>query len=189
MTGLVLLTGGRGRRMGSPKHVLAHPRGGTWGGHLVRVFESVFPGGPILLLGEPLPERPELAALQDPRQGPAEALRLWAAVSVAEASRWWIVACDQVRWDADRLGAWSQRALAADPGRSAWVVARHGGHLQPLGGFLPGSLRPAMAALRPRSLMALVEALPHVVVDAEGPEWRDLDTASDLQAFEAEEGP
>ena len=74
-TGLLLLSGGAGRRMGSPKHALGHPAGGSWGGHLVRVFESVFPGGPILVLGEPLPDRPELQALEDPREGPAMALR------------------------------------------------------------------------------------------------------------------
>jgi len=58
--GLLLLSGGAGQRMGARKHALEHPAGGSWGGHLVRVFETVFPEGPIQVLGEPLPDSPEL---------------------------------------------------------------------------------------------------------------------------------
>ena len=49
--GLLLLTGGRGRRLGGPKHLRPHPAGGSWGGHLAGVFAAVFPGGPVQVRG------------------------------------------------------------------------------------------------------------------------------------------
>lgn len=187
-TGLLLLSGGQGRRMGEAKHALAHPAGGSWGGHLVRVFESVFPGGVAQVLGDPLPDRPDLPVIEDPRGGPARALQAWADQKAPAAGRWWVVACDQVRWSPAALEAWARRAEAADPDGARWVVARHGGRLQPLGGWLPSSLRPALAAAAPRSLMALVESLPHLVLPCDGPEWMDVDTPEERRAFE-NEGP
>jgi molybdopterin-guanine dinucleotide biosynthesis protein A len=184
--GLLLLSGGRGRRMGSAKHALAHPAGGTWGGRLVQVFEAVFPGAPVQVLGDPLPDRPDLGALEDPREGPARALQVWAVREAPSVRRWWIVACDQVRWAPGSLAAWARRAEAADPGADHWVMARHDGHLQPLGGWLPASLRPALAAATPRSLMALAESLPHLVLPCEGPEWVDVDTPEERRAFESD---
>ena len=76
--GLLLLSGGSGTRMGAPKHALPHPGGGSWGGHLVGVFAAVFPDGPVQVLGDPLPDHPDLPRLEDPREGPAVALRTWA---------------------------------------------------------------------------------------------------------------
>ena len=43
--------------------------GTTWGSHLVAVFQSVFPDGPVQVLGEALEDRPELPVMDDPRQG------------------------------------------------------------------------------------------------------------------------
>ncbi len=186
MTGLLLLTGGQSRRMGAPKHSLPHPEGGTWGSHLVRVFEAVCPGGPVVVLGEPLPDRPDLPRLDDPREGPAVALRTWCAAPTPEAARWWIVACDQVRWTPDRLAVWLRRAEAADPGADRWVMAEHGGCLQPLGGFLGGSLRPLLAGSCERSLTGLAQAARRLVLPADGPEWQDLDTPEERRAFEGE---
>lgn len=185
-TGLLLLSGGRSRRMGAPKHALGHPAGGTWGGHLVRVFESVFPGSPILVLGDPLPDRPELAVLSDPREGPATALRAWARSSSATPRRWWVVACDQVRWTPARLRAWADQAAAADPDAVHWVMASSAGHLQPLGGWLPDQFRPRLAQASGTSLASLVDALPHLVLPSEGPEWRDVDTPAERAEFEAD---
>lgn len=184
--GLLLLSGGQSRRMGAPKHALGHPGGGTWGGHLVGVFEAVFPGGPILIVGDPLPDRPDLTVLSDPREGPAAALRAWALVSPAAPRRWWVLACDQVRWTPERLRAWADRAEAADPGAAHWVMARSGGHLQPLGSWLPDALRPRLAQAASRSLAALAEILPHLVLAQDGPEWRDVDTPEERAAFEAD---
>lgn len=172
--------------MGEPKHALAHPEGGTWGGHLVRVFGAVCPGGPVVVLGEPLPDRPGLPRLDDPREGPAVALRTWCGAPAPEAGRWWIVACDQVRWTPDRLAAWFRRVEAADPGALHWVMAEHGDRLQPLGGVLAGGLRPVLAGSGERSLTRLALAVPHLVLPAQGPEWQDLDTPEDRRAFEAE---
>lgn len=185
-TGLLLLSGGQGRRMGGAKHALGHPAGGSWGGHLVRVFESVFPGGVAQVLGDPLPDRPDLPVVQDPREGPARALHAWAALPAPVVDRWWVVACDQVRWSPAALEAWIRRAEAADPEAAHWVVAQHGGRLQPLGGWLPATLRPALSTAAPRSLMALVEALPHLVLPCDGPEWMDVDTPQERQMFEGE---
>jgi len=182
--GLLLLSGGQSRRMGEAKHAIAHPAGGTWGGRLVQVFETVFPGAPIEVLGDPLPDRPDLPAREDPREGPARALQAWAAREAPPARRWWVVACDQVRWTPEGLADWARRAEAADPGVDRWVLARHGGHLQPLGGWLPASLRPAVATATPRSLTALVQSLPHLVLPCEGPEWMDVDTPEERRAFE-----
>jgi molybdopterin-guanine dinucleotide biosynthesis protein A len=181
--GLLLLSGGAGSRLGAPKHALAHPNGGSWGGHLARVFEEVFPGAPVQVLGESLPDRPELPRLDDPREGPAVALRAWAASEAPAVDLWWVVACDQVRWTPARLEAWSAACEAADPAHAHWVLALHGGHLQPLGGWLPAALRPALAATTARSMKALVEALPHLVLPAEGEEWADVDTPEERDKF------
>ncbi|WP_257305143.1 molybdenum cofactor guanylyltransferase [Geothrix campi] len=185
-TGLLLLSGGQSRRMGAAKHALAHPAGGSWGGRLVEVFEAVFPGAPIQILGDPLPDRPDLAVLEDPREGPAKALRTWAALEAPAVRRWWVVACDQVRWTPSSLQAWDHRAEAADPRTRHWVVAQHGGRLQPLGGWLPAALRPAVAGSTTRSLTALTESLPHLVLSCDGPEWMDVDTPEERRAFEDE---
>lgn len=183
--GLLLLSGGQSRRMGTAKHALAHPAGGTWGGHLVRVFETVFPEAPVQVLGDPLMDRADLPVIADPRQGPAAALRTWAACGVPAARRWWVAACDQVRWTPERLGAWALRAETADPGAARWVAAEHGGRLQPLGSWLPAGLLPALAARPETSLLALVEALPHLLLPCDGPEWQDVDTPEERRAFEA----
>lgn len=184
MTGLLLLTGGQGRRMGAPKHSLPHPDGGTWGGHLARVFESLWPTGAAMVLGEPLPDRPDLPRFDDPREGPAVALRRWCATVAPAEDRWWVVACDQIQWTPERLAAWFQLIQAADPEASRWVLAERDGRLQPLGGFLPGALRPALAATTERSLLRLAQTLPHLVLPAAGPEWEDLDTPEERRAFE-----
>lgn len=184
--GLLLLSGGESRRMGEAKHALAHPAGGSWGGRLVQVFEAVFPGAPVQVLGEPLPDRPDLTVLEDARQGPARALQAWAAQEVPAVGRWWVVACDQVRWTPVSLAAWARRAEVADPQGRHWIVAQHDGRLQPLGGWLPSALRPQVATSTPRSLMALAESLPHLLLPCDGPEWRDVDTPEERRAFEDE---
>ena len=180
--GLLLLTGGLGRRFGAPKHLQPHSAGGTWGGHLVAVFEAVFPGGPARVLGEGLPDRPDLAPLADPRQGPAVALRHWASGAEDHPERWWIVACDQIGWTAEALRAWHRAATAADPGAEHWVLARVRGRIQPLGGFLADALVPGLARAGGRSLMALSEALPARILDADGAHWLDVDTPEALKS-------
>ena len=188
MTGLLLLSGGRGRRMGASKHDLPHPDGGTWGGHLVRVFRALWPEGPVVVLGEPLPDHPDLLRCEDPREGPAVALRAWAQqdVPLPPVMRWWLVACDQVRWTVPSLRAWHRRVQAVDPAASHWVLATQEGHLQPLGGFLSDGLRPALAQSSATSLTGLATSLPHRLLPADGPEWQDLDTPEARRAFEAE---
>ncbi len=187
--GLLLLSGGGSRRMGTAKQDLAHPEGGTWGGHLVRVFQALHPEGPIQILGEALPDHPALPRLDDPRQGPALALRHWAKILLPAAQlnveRWWVVACDQVRWTPERLEAWTQTCEAADPAAAHWVLALHEGHLQPLGGWLPQALRPALSQSTGASLLRLVQALPHLALPQEGPEWADVDTPEERSEFEA----
>ena len=183
--GLLLLTGGQGSRMGSPKHNLPHPSGATWGNHLVAVFQAVVPGGPVQILGEALADRPDLPVLDDPRQGPAVALEHWAASPAPSVDLWWIVGCDQVRWCAADLRAWLALAQAADPGQRQWVVARAEGQLQPLGGFLPHRLRPLLAKSKVRSLGALVVSLPHRPLDSPLSGWRDVDTPEARRDFEA----
>ena len=184
--GLLLLSGGDGRRMGAPKHALDHPEGGSWGGHLVQVFGTVFQGGPMLVLGDVLPDHPELTRLEDPREGPAVALQTWARTETPDVDRWWIVACDQVRWTSQRLAEWARICEAEDPEAKHWVMALYGGHLQPLGGWLPNALRPSLAASSARSLMAMATSLPHLTVPCHGPEWADVDTQEDRQAWELE---
>jgi molybdopterin-guanine dinucleotide biosynthesis protein A len=184
--GLLLLTGGGGRRFGAPKHGQPHPDGGSWGGRLVTVFSQVFPGGPIQLLGDPLPDQPGLIPLDDPRQGPAVALRHWAEGAEGgfpAPRRWWILACDQVRWTPRALASWHARVARGDPDASRWVLARFRGRLQPLGGFLPGRLVPSLARCQARSLIGLVEALPHRVLAARGEAWLDVDTPEGLRRW------
>jgi molybdopterin-guanine dinucleotide biosynthesis protein A len=186
--GLLLLSGGEGRRMGAPKHALPHPQGGSWGGHLVGVFQACFPGGPVLVLGDRIPERPDLPRLEDPRQGPAVALQTWAAKEAPAVDRWWVVACDQVRWTPDRLVTWAAACQAADPEGTRWVLALHAEHRQPLGGWLPSTLRPVLAASRAASLQALVDEMPHLVLPQEGTEWDDLDSPEDRARWTQERG-
>ena len=165
--------------MGAPKHDQPHPHGGSWSGHLVRVFQEVFPEGSIRILGHPVPERPELERFDDPRMGPARALSLWAASALPPVDRWWVVACDQVRWEAQDLGAWHRKALDADPEARAWVLAEHGGRLQYLGGFLGAALLPIVAASGAPSLRELAASLPTQVIPSEGREWLDVDSPED----------
>lgn len=183
---MLLLTGGIGSRLGGPKHDLPHPSGGTWGSHLVSVFRNIFPDGPVHLLGDPLTGLTGLPAFPDPRQGPAVALQHWASLPAPQVDAWWVVACDQVRWRAPELRAWLALAEAADPGRGHWVIGKSGGQLQPLGGVLPHALRAALATATSRSLLALVAALPHCILENHLPGWADVDTVEDLAAFEAE---
>lgn len=185
---LLLLTGGLGFRMGTPKHDLLHPSGLSWGHHLVSVFRTVFPEGPVQVLGEALGDRPDLPVLDDPRQGPAVALQRWAAAPTPVVDLWWVVACDQVRWQARELRAWASLAQASDPDQAHWVIGRFAGHLQPLGGFLPHRLRPALAQAEARCLLALVESLPHLILDTDFPGWRDVDTPAERATFEGEHG-
>jgi molybdopterin-guanine dinucleotide biosynthesis protein A len=187
--GLLLLSGGAGTRLGGPKHALTHPAGGSWGGHLVGVFEAVFPGAPIQVLGEPLPDWRDLPCLDDPREGPAVALRTWASAAVPAAEVWWVVACDQVRWTPARLADWAACCEAMDPSNANWVMALHDGHLQPLGGWLPAILRPALAASQAHSLKTLAASLPHLAVPRDGAEWVDVDTPEERDAFEKKTSP
>jgi len=178
--GLLLLTGGKGRRFGGPKHAQPHPRGGTWGGHLVGVFEAVFPGGPVQVLGEPLPDRPELVPMADPGQGPAAALAHWAGRAVDTPERWWVVACDQVRWTPEALAAWHGRVLEADPRADHWVMAQVEDYAQYLGSFLPSHQLGTLATLQAFSLRDLARGLPTLTVPWPHPCWADVDTPEAL---------
>ncbi|BDU76993.1 NTP transferase domain-containing protein [Mesoterricola sediminis] len=185
--GLVLLTGGRGRRMGAAKHELPHPGGRSWGGHGVAVFRTVFPEGPLRILGEPLPDHPGLPRVADPRQGPAAALRAWAAQEGGTPRRWWVAPCDQVRWTPAALAAWYRAAEAADPDGAAWVVAGPAqGPAQWLGGFLGQALLPALARSTASSLHALAADLACIRLDWPGPWWEDVDTPEARRSWEAE---
>lgn len=188
--GILLLTGGRGRRFGGPKHDQPHPSGGTWGAHLVDVFGAVFPQGPVRVLGEPLPDRPGLDLARDPGQGPAAALVQWAGLAPSGPAplRWWVAACDQVRWTPESLAAWHARAAEADPDATRWVLARHGDHLQYLGGFLASSLAPALAGAAPGSMRTLVLDAPHAIIDWPADVWLDVDTPGAREAWLAERG-
>lgn len=185
-TGLLLLSGGRGARLGRTKHDAPHPDGGSWGGHLVRVFQAVCPEGPVCVLGDPLPDWPALPRLEDPREGPAVALRHWCLVPAPPAARWWVVACDQVRWTPATLRAWLARTEAADPGAAQWVLGSRDGRLQPLGGVMAHALREDLAGTTATSLHQAARGVPHLILDVEGEEWSDVDTPEERRRFEAE---
>ncbi len=172
--------------MGTPKHNLMHAAGITWGNHLVSVFQAVFPDGPVQVLGEALVDRPELPVMDDPRHGPVVALRLWASLPAPDVDRWWVLACDQVRWCEADLKSWVTLAQEIDPEYQHWVIGRFDGHVQPLGGLLPHHLRPSLAKAEARSLLALAEGLPHLILSNDLPGWRDVDTAEDRALFEGE---
>ena len=62
--GLLLLTGGKGQRLGGTKHDRPHPSGGSWGGHLVAVHQAVFGDAPVCVLGAPLPDQPDRSGMR-----------------------------------------------------------------------------------------------------------------------------
>jgi molybdopterin-guanine dinucleotide biosynthesis protein A len=181
-TGLVLLTGGASRRFGAPKHLQRHPDGGSWAGHLVRVFREALGAGPVRILGPGAPDYPECPALPDEGAGPARALAAWASGEGEHCARWWIAPCDQVGWTLPRLAAWHRAACAADPAGVAWVAAVQGGCAQPLGGFLGGSLLPLLGAADEVRMRFLWEQLPHTGIPWEGDAFADVD---DTEAWEA----
>lgn len=182
--GLLLLTGGRSSRFGGPKHAQPHPDGGTWGSHLVDTFLAVFPGGPVQVLGLPLADRPALEVVPDEGLGPARALAHWAALDRGEAPlRWWMVACDQVRWTAASLAAWHREVLAADPEGKLWVLARVDGHAQYLGSFLADGWLSHLGGLEARSLWTLARDLPCTERAWPGDCWQDVDTPEAFAAW------
>lgn len=186
--GMLLLTGGQGRRLGGSKHDRAHPAGGTWGGHLVRVFREVFPSGPVQILGEPLPDIENLrdmgiAVVKDPRQGPAVALSTWAQSEPPLTVRWWVVPCDQVAWTAADLLAWYSLADDADPAGRGWVMVREGDREQPLGGFMGSTLLPSLASFQETRVRDLVARLPRCIVASDAYRGLDVDVPADLEAW------
>ena len=181
--GLLLLTGGEGRRLGGTKHDRPHPSGDSWGGHLVRVFQELCGEDPVRLLGASLPDLPGLEAFDDPREGPAVALCRWAALSHPPVRRWWILPCDQVEWGVASFSAWLLEAEEADPEGMAWVMTEREDHAQPLGGFLGQALLPRLAKGRAVSVRALAESLPCRYVPGHAFRGRDLDTPQELAAW------
>lgn len=185
--GLVLLTGGLGRRLGGPKHDRPHPAGGTWGGHLVRVFQAVCPHGPVHIVGEPLPDADGLA-FWDPRQGPAVALSTWARTreqdSELHVRRWWVLPCDQVQWNPEDLAAWLEAAEAEDPNGEAWVMVQEQGRPQPLGGFIGFGIIPLLAPLEERRVRDLLCHVPCSVLTCEAYRGLDVDLPADMNAWE-----
>jgi molybdopterin-guanine dinucleotide biosynthesis protein A len=172
---MVLLTGGASARFGAPKHIQAHPEGGTWSSYLVDLFQGAFDNGPVRILGEAVPGRPDLAPIDDPREGPARALARWAAAEGENSVRWWVVACDQVRWDASTLAGWHGSAQEADPEGRAWVLAQVEGEMQPLGGFLGGRLLHQLGRSTEQRLIALARSLPHRILSRAASPFLDLD--------------
>lgn len=186
--GMLLLTGGQGRRLGGPKHIRPHPSGGTWGGHLVRVFREVFPSGPVQILGEPLLDiedllDTEIAVVSDPHQGPAVALSTWARSEPPPAVRWWVVPCDQVAWTAADLSAWYSLADDADPKGRGWVMVREGEREQPLGGFIGSILLPLLASFEESRVRDLVARLPRCIVASNAYRGLDVDLPTDLKKW------
>ena len=188
-TGLVLLTGGASRRFGAPKHLQAHPDGGSWAGHLVRVFREALGAGPVRVLGPGVPEHPECPALPDPGHGPARALAAWARGEGTACGRWWIAPCDQVGWTAPGLRAWHQAAEEVDPTGGLWVAGTQGDFAQPLGGFLGGALLPLLGTSGEVRMRVLWEALPHAGIPWEGAAFADVDHPADLEAWRAQRRP
>ncbi len=185
--GLVLFTGGAGVRLGGRKASRPHPAGGSWSGHLLRTFQALS-AGPVWVVGEPVVEAPELPRVDDPRMGPAVALRAWAQTRPIGANRWWVVACDQVRWTAADLERWRRLAEAADPQGLAWVMAQAEGIRQYFGSFLGATLVPRVAEAPDTALRGLADGLPTVVLELALPAWADIDTPAALEAFRAEQG-
>ncbi len=186
--GMLLLTGGQGRRLGGPKHDRSHPAGGTWGGHLVRVFREVFPSGPVQILGEPLPDIGDLrgkgiTVVPDPRQGPAVALSTWAQSEPPLAVRWWVVPCDQVAWTPRDLLAWYSLADDVDPSGRGWVMVREGEREQPLGGFMGSELLPCLASFEASRVRDLVARLPRCIVECQAYRGMDVDDPEDLKVW------
>jgi molybdopterin-guanine dinucleotide biosynthesis protein A len=182
-TGLLLLTGGASRRLGEPKHLQAHPDGGTWASHLFSVFREALGPGPVRFLGPGLQEHPECPSIPDEGSGPALALAAWARGERERCRRWWIAPCDQVRWSAQSLREWHRAACAADPRGAAWVAAVAGGHPQPLGGFLGGELLGTLAQASDSRMLALWKRLPHVELPWTGDTFNDVDDPVEREAW------
>jgi molybdopterin-guanine dinucleotide biosynthesis protein A len=185
-----VLAGGAGRRIGTPKALLAHPDGGTFLSHLLRTL------GPVAterLVVAPAPVAARLGPLEgarlalDPGEGPARALL--AASAVAEA-RWLLaVAVDHPRPSPALV---ARLLAAAGPAHEAVGIEADNLALEPLFALYARAAlrRLARAADPPRSLRALLERLTDRAVLARAalpPGERaalvDVDTPADLAAL------
>lgn len=147
------------------------------------MFAEALGKGPVRILGEPVAGRPDLPRLDDPRQGPAQALARWAAQETATPQRWWVVACDQVQWEPAELLDWHAAAAAEDPAGRAWVLTTLKGEPQPLGGFLGGTLLGALAGSAETRLLRLAASLPLRVLPWREQCFLDLDDRGAAEAW------
>jgi hypothetical protein len=99
------------------------------------------------------------------------------------AARWWVVACDQVRWEEASLAAWHGSARTADPEGRAWILAELDGEPHPLGGFLGGRLVNLLGGSKERRLIALARSLPHRTLPWTASPFQDLDDPESVRAW------
>jgi hypothetical protein len=135
------------------------------------------------LLGAPLEDHPDCPTLKDSGQGPAAALVAWAEETTDAPLRWWVVACDQVRWTAAALEAWHKTVELSDPEAKHWVLALEGARAQYLGGFLPSALVPGLAGQKANEMKTLVAKVPFQLIPWPNAGWQDLDTPEDQERW------
>lgn len=148
------------------------------------VFRQVFPQGTVQILGGELQDLPGIPSLEDARQGPAAALAFWASRAQAiPVDRWWVLACDQVRWTPGDLEAWHALVRHVDPEGTLWVGGLREGMPQPLGGFLGAGVLPLLAVRKELRLLELFRALPHRALPGPRAPWVDVDDPEELRAW------
>jgi molybdopterin-guanine dinucleotide biosynthesis protein A len=182
--GLLLLCGGKGQRLGGPKHLRPHPKGLSWARHLVNTFRELCPKGPVHLLGDQIPDALGLV-VKDPRQGPAVAISAWAKIELPETRRWWIVPSDQVLWEPKNLASWLEEAENVDPDGEHWVMALESQREQPLGGFIGSKILPRLANLHETRVRDLVRTVPKIAIHSRAYQGLDVDTPEDLALWQS----
>lgn len=111
-----VLIGGQSRRMGRPKALLAHPRGGTLIEHVFNTVSSVAPDVVLLGGGIDLPvSLKQSPVLSDPMSDAGPKSGLLALLRYA-GERWvWLVSCDMALLSASVFRRmWDVRLEAAD---------------------------------------------------------------------------
>lgn len=176
---VAILVGGRARRMGGAAKGLIEVDGEP---NVLRLARALGWLGPVTLIGDPTGPYGALGLPIVADAVPDGGATVGLATALASGPPGWVFVC---ALDLPRLDAETARWLAdaRQPGDRA-VLARAGGHVQPLAGLWHTDVR---ATMRPdRALKGLAEDVGARILDAPDPAaFANLNTPADVAALRA----